>query len=233
VLAFALIVWLRWGWRPALLALASIGEGDVVVPGSMVMARLLRDPEAARVPGALDAAYREMAGRVARSDLMIVEASQPPRGALIFLHGFAGSFALECWLMAQPDLVTFCPSVGWRGDWWNHARTLDETLALVRRRGFSEVYLAGLSNGGAGAARLAAHRGFRGVILVSGTAAAPAPGIPVLVVQGRRDRMAGVESARRYAERTHADYVELNGGHFVLLLDGKARVAIADWLRRH
>jgi pimeloyl-ACP methyl ester carboxylesterase len=233
VLVISMLVWLRWGWRPALLALAAIDEGDVVVPGSFVMARMLRDPEAAKVPAALDAAYRQRNGRVERSDLMVVEPSLPPRGALIFLHGFGGSFALECWLMAQPDLVTFCPSVGWRGDWWNHARTLDETLALARRRGFSQVYLAGLSNGGAGAARLAAHRGFRGLVLVSGTAAAPAPGIPVLVVQGRRDRMASVESAREYAARTGADYVELSGGHFALLLDAKARVAIADWLRRH
>jgi pimeloyl-ACP methyl ester carboxylesterase len=231
-----------------------VDEGELAVPGSLLMARWLRDPEASRVPGALDEAYREMRAAEGaapspvlptylglqssqRFDVVVIEPRQQPRGALIFLHGFAGNFALQCWMVAQPDLVTFCPSVGWRGDWWtaNGARTLDKTLALVHRRGFSQVYLAGLSNGGAGAARLAAHRGFRGLILISGTAReAPPPGIPVLVVQGRRDQMMGADLARSYAARTHAEYLELDGGHFALLLERpRARAAIADWLRRH
>jgi hypothetical protein len=234
-----------------------VDEGDLAVPGAWLLARLglVRDPEASQVPAALAQAYRELRDAHGstpspvlptylglespeHSDIVVVEAAHA-RGALIFLHGFAGNFSLQCQLVVQPDLVTFCPSLGWRGDWWTAggARTLDKTLALVRRRGFGRVYLAGLSNGAAGAARLAPRlRGsLRGLILISGGSrdAAP-PGVPVLVLQGRRDQMAGPELARGYADRTAAEYVDLPGGHFAFLLrNQEARRAIHEWLLRH
>jgi pimeloyl-ACP methyl ester carboxylesterase len=237
-----------------------VDEGDLAVVGALLLSwtHLLHDPEAALVPASLRRAYgelREAEGdapspvvptyvglETARhADVVVIEPEETPRGALIFLHGFAGNFALPCWLMAQaaPDLVTYCPSVGWRGDWWsaNGVRTLEMTLALAHRRGFERVYLAGLSNGAAGAARAAPrlHGALRGLILLSGASRdAPPPGVPVLVVQGRRDQMSGAELARSYAARSGGQYLELEGGHFAFLLRREqALPAIREWLRHH
>jgi pimeloyl-ACP methyl ester carboxylesterase len=110
-------------------------------------------------------------------------------------------------------------------------------VALLRKRGITRIYLAGLSNGAAGAARLAPRmRGvFRGLILISGAPRdADAPDGPVLVMQGRRDQMASALSARAYAGRFGGQYVELDAGHFALLLrEEQAMQAIAAWLAKN
>ncbi len=239
-----------------------VDEGDLAVGGARVLVatHLLRDPDAPSVPGALADAYRRMRAEEgdtpspvlptyagmqspARADVLVVDGVAHPRGALIFLHGYAGNFALPCWQIGRAAraaaLVTYCPSTSWRGDWWSRRgeETLRATIALARRRGIDRFYLAGLSNGAVGAARLAPRmRGtFRGVILVSGAARdASAPGAPVLVVQGRRDAMAGAGLARAYAARTGARYLDLDGGHFAFLLhEAEANRAITAWLKEH
>src|SRR5262249_44450006 len=149
------------------------------------------------------------------------EASErAPQGAVVFLHGFGGNFTLPCWLVAQAarraGLVTFCPSIRPAGDWWqaDGEATLRRTVQIVRARGIDRIYLAGLSNGGIGASRLAPRmRGsFRGLVLISGAAAdAPAPGVPALVIHGRRDAMVAVSVAARYASRTGARFVGESG----------------------
>jgi pimeloyl-ACP methyl ester carboxylesterase len=74
---------------------------------------------------------------------------------------------------------------------------------------------------------------FEAMILVSGTAPdAPPPGIPTLVVHGRRDTMMPVGNARAYARRVGAQYVELDAGHFAMLVQGDAfDAAVEGWLR--
>lgn len=237
-----------------------VDEGDIALTGARVLTATHRihDPDAPRVPDALASAYRRMRAEqgdapspvlltwaglepATAADVLVFEGVERPRGALIFLHGFGGNFALPAWQLAraarQAGLVTFCPSVGWRGDWWENQRTLENTVALVRRRGFDRIYLAGLSNGAAGVAKLAPRmRGtFRGIILISGAAGNPQPpGVPVLVLQGRRDTTFGAGIARAYAARTDGEYVDLDAGHFAFLLcEEQANRAIAMWLTRN
>ncbi|WP_267145460.1 alpha/beta hydrolase [Myxococcus dinghuensis] len=171
----------------------------------------------------------------------------PPRVAVVFLHGFAGNFAVYCWQMAQAaraiSALTVCPSVGPTGRWWgaDGARTLDATLAWLASQGIRRVYLSGLSNGGVGASVLAARAmppglELRGLVLVSGALpSAPVPRVPTLVVQGRGDSMMPTSEVRAYVERLGAlaTSVEVDSGHFAFL-DRRATCerAISAWLVR-
>ncbi|MFP2926136.1 alpha/beta fold hydrolase [Pyxidicoccus sp. 3LG] len=170
-----------------------------------------------------------------------------PEVAVVFLHGYAGNFAVYCWQMARAaqaiSALTVCPSVGPAGDWWSRqgAHTLEATLGWLADRGIRRVYLGGLSNGGAGASilvnRVSHPRiALRGLVLVSGASSeAPAPRVPALVVQGRHDSMMPTRSMRDYAGRAGrlATYVEVDSGHFAFL-DRHAEVerAISTWLRQ-
>ena len=115
-------------------------------------------------------------------------------------------------------------------------RTLGATLDYLHARGIRRVYLAGLSNGAAGASALAPRfaPSLAGLILIPGApAAGTAAGLPALVVQGEHDPMASAAAARAFAARAHASYVSLDGGHFVLLMQrARTRDTIAGWLRR-
>jgi pimeloyl-ACP methyl ester carboxylesterase len=144
--------------------------------------------------------------------------------AVVFLHGYGGSFALPCWEVAsaaaRAGMETACPSVGQRGDWWTARgeRITRETIRWLRARGATRIVLAGLSNGGIGASRLAPRlRGeLAGLVLISGAApVAPPRGVPVLVVHGRRDRMTSPAIARQAGRR--GKLVMLDGDHFVLV----------------
>ncbi len=168
-----------------------------------------------------------------------------PRTAVVFLHGFAGNFAVYCWEMAQSvqaiSALTVCPSVGPAGDWWSPRgeRTLNATLEWLAGRGVRRVYLGGLSNGGVGASILAGRVShprleLRGLVLVSGAdSRAPAPSVPTLMVQGRHDSMMPTRSMRAYAERLgrRGTYVELDSGHFAFLdRHAECERAISTWL---
>ena len=161
---------------------------------------------------------------------------------MVFLHGFAGSFTLECWLVARAadaiGAITVCPATGFSGRWSDRdgERTLRATLDFLRARNIRRVYLAGLSNGAAGAAALAPRfaGSLAGLILISGApAAGPAAGLPALVVHGDRDPMASAALPRaRMPRQHHARYAGFDAGHFVLLTHrDEARAAIASWLR--
>ncbi|WP_233582502.1 alpha/beta fold hydrolase [Corallococcus sp. CA053C] len=182
-------------------------------------------------------------------DALVVppEGRDRPDSAVVFLHGFAGNFAVYCWEMAQAvrsiSALTVCPSVGPSGSWWEPQgeRTLKATYAWLAAKGIRRVYLGGLSNGGVGASRLV-HRGvppgleLRGLILVSGAeTGAPPPGVPTLVVQGRTDTMMPTSSMRAFAHRLggKGTYVELDSGHFAFLdRHEDCRRAISTWLRQ-
>jgi pimeloyl-ACP methyl ester carboxylesterase len=163
-----------------------------------------------------------------------------PKYGVVFLHGYAGSFTLECWLVAKAaqavGAVTVCPATGFSGHWRGEAgsRAVRASVEYLRRRGIERVFLAGLSNGAVGASGLASSlaASLSGLILISG---APADGnnagLPTLVVHGTDDASASAASARAFAERAHATYQGFSGGHFVLLTRREeVRKAIADWL---
>lgn len=147
-------------------------------------------------------------------------------GAVLFLHGFAGNFYVYCWEMAQAagqaNLLTLCPSMGASGAWWEPTgeQIVEATLRYAHDIGMNRVYLAGLSNGAAGASVLASKLSGRlaGLILVSGQRAEQPPRLPVLVVQGSLDQAMPASLARAYAARSSSvTYRELAGGHFIFL----------------
>jgi pimeloyl-ACP methyl ester carboxylesterase len=108
-------------------------------------------------------------------------------------------------------------------------------VRALRESGARRIVLVGLSNGGIGAAHIAAHRRgtFVGLVLVSGAdTSAGGAGVPTLVLQGRRDTMFGASASRAYANATHARYVDLPSGHFAMMLDAPVvDAAFATFLR--
>jgi pimeloyl-ACP methyl ester carboxylesterase len=161
-------------------------------------------------------------------DTIVVE----PRGAasdigVVFLHGFAGSFALQCLEVAhvarEGGARTVCPATSFVGAWWqgDGEAIVRGSIAHLRSRGARRIVLVGLSNGGIGASRLAPRlRGeIDALVLLSGVApSAPTPRVPTLVVQGDDDTMVQTRAVRAWARgRSNVRYVELAGTHFVLL----------------
>jgi pimeloyl-ACP methyl ester carboxylesterase len=154
-------------------------------------------------------------------DAIVVEPrASSAKTALVFLHGYAGSFTLECWMMAEAaraiDAVTVCPATGFDGRWWTQdgERTLRATLAYLAGRGIARVYLAGLSNGGIGASKLAPRfaSSLSGLVLISGASPdGSAARLPTLVVQGESDTNVSAASARAFAVRDGATYASFQG----------------------
>lgn len=180
-------------------------------------------------------------------DTIVIEPSaadlgaKQPDAAVIFLHGYGGNFYVYCWELAQAaseaNLITLCPSVDASGAWWTPrgAQTLRATLDYAHGLGARRVYLAGLSNGAAGASVLALEHAadFAGLVLISGTRASAPPPLPTLVIQGKTDQMMPAASARAYAASSpRARYYEVAGGHLVFLSKYQLiRPVIAEFLR--
>jgi pimeloyl-ACP methyl ester carboxylesterase len=197
------------------------------------------DAEAGSVPSPAVATYLGMEHPSA-FDVAIFRPPGPVRFAVVFLHGYAGNCAVYCWVVARAALplgaMTVCPSVGPDGRWWlaGGPATVAATLEFVRRQGVSTVVLAGLSNGGLGASRLAPR--FRdqlsGLMLISGCESdAPSAGLPTLVVHGRADSLIPVDYGRACAKRDNAAYAELDSGHFMLIdHDEEVTRVVRAWL---
>jgi pimeloyl-ACP methyl ester carboxylesterase len=176
-------------------------------------------------------------------DALVLEPPQgPPRAAVIFLHGYGGNFRLECWLVAQAarsvGALTVCPAMGFGGHWGGRegGDIFSATLDYLHSRAIYRIYLAGLSNGAAGASAQAVlwSHALDGLILISGAPAhGSSGGLPALVIHGERDPIASVKAARAFAAGNHATYLGVDGGHFALLMHrGETGAAIADWLQR-
>jgi hypothetical protein len=177
-------------------------------------------------------------------DAVIAEplANSIPTSGVIFLHGFAGNFTLQCWLVARAaqsiGAITVCPSVGWEGDWWTSQgeATVKRTLDYLQERRVRRIYLAGLSNGGVGVSYLGPRlrANLKGLILISGADPdAPMSGLPVLVVHSTHDERIPIALAQRYAQQAgnRGIFYELDGDHFVLVKRADAaRDVIAAWL---
>lgn len=188
---------------------------------------------------------RTLLGLQTKTTYDVIEAPAAlPRAtdAVLFLHGYGGNFTLQCWAIAKAaklaNATTFCPSTRLSGDWWqaDGPAIVTDMIAKLRARGFDRIVLAGLSNGGIGASRLAASykKDIVGLLLISGAAPDAGPsGVPTLVFQGSRDTMMPPSHVRSYADKTGATYVELDGTHFLLLekLDEMTN-AMGEWLLR-
>ena len=176
-------------------------------------------------------------------DALVFEAPQPaPGAAVLFLHGYGGSVRLECWLVATAarsvGALTICPATGLSGHWSGRdgERVAAATLDYLHGLGIHRVYLAGLSNGAAGASALAPKLApsLAGLILISGAPArGGSVGLPALVVHGEGDMTASPRAARAFAASAGANYAGFDGGHFVLLMRRRETgAAIAAWLER-
>jgi len=179
-------------------------------------------------------------------DTLVIEpraqsrAAVPIKFGVIFLHGYAGSYTLECWLVASAaraiGALTVCPATDFTGHWRGQTgeRILHSTLDYLHSRGIKRVFLAGLSNGALGASALAPRlaSSLEGLILISGApASGETGGLPTLVVHGSQDTMTPMEAARSFAARAHATYAGFEGGHFVLLVRrAEVREAMINWL---
>jgi pimeloyl-ACP methyl ester carboxylesterase len=145
-----------------------------------------------------------------------------------------------CWeaaqAAAQAQLITVCPSTSAQGAWWSEDgnQIFRSTVQYLRGRGIERIYLAGLSNGGAGASTIALRHAkeLSGLIVISGVSASHPPAIPTLVIQGAKDRMMAAARARAYAAASpQAQYRELAGGHLVFLSQHQqVRAWIAEFL---
>jgi len=244
-------------------------EGDMALGGMRLLSssRLLRDDRTALRP-AMEAAYAElrtdqggMPSPVVATymglqspeafDLMVLEPDPrewpgSPTTAVLFLHGFAGSFVLPCWQVAQVvgplGVVTACPAMDYKAQWWKPEgeAIVRRTVDILRARGVQRIVLAGLSNGGIGASSLAARmRGsFAGVVLISGADPSAGPSqVPTLVLHGTHDTLTSFGAASAYASQNGARLVGLDAGHFAMLVrrrehDQALRAFVAPLARR-
>lgn len=233
-----------------------VDERDIALSGTRVLVAggMLRD-DRAEVVDAMRASYKQLSSEegdapspVAATylglqspdayDMVVIEPAVPPGDpvlppttAIVFLHGYAGNFALPCWQVADAvkglNVVTACPSTRWVGDWAsaNGEKTLRDVVKVLHERGIAKIVLAGLSNGGYGASRLAPKmRGtFAGLVLISGaTAEAGDPGCAVLLLHGNKDGMASYGEAVGYrANHPGAQLVTLQAGHFAMMVRRK------------
>lgn len=236
-----------------------VDERDLAVTAARTMrwVHLLGDPDEQELPEVMSRAYARMRAEEGdtpspvaatylglegpgASDTIEIGDVEPGASVLVFLHGYAGSFTLPCWVVsraaARAGMATVCPATRWVGDWWSAPgeRVLRGVLRDLRARGARRVFLAGLSNGAIGASLLAPRlRGeIAGLVLISGASpTAAAPGVPALVLHGRRDVQLPAGLVRRYAARADARYVEVDAGHFALLVREGALVdAMGEWL---
>lgn len=208
-----------------------VGESDIALPVAALLPWV--EPDAEGLRETMAARYRAMREDVGDPPLPVFHswARQPatlrmdvpsPRLGVVFLHGYAGNFALPCWHVARAAREvggsTRCPSSGFDARW----RNIDDVRAEIselRSEGASRIVLAGISAGAIGASRLAPRlrREIDGVLLLAGVSRhAGRPGVPVLTIGGRRDTMTSAADLRRYG-RLHGRHVSLEGGHFALL----------------
>ena len=239
-----------------------IDEQDLAINGAraLLWTSFVHDPDVPALPAVMRGAYarmRDAEGATPSPVLATYSGLEAPgandtvelgdvsgsasEGVVVFLHGYAGSFTLPCWVLSRAALdagfATVCPSTRWVGDWWTSdgEATLRETLAGLRRRGASRIVLAGLSNGAIGATLLAPklHGSIDSLILISGASPeAEAPGVPVLAIQGAHDAQISASVVRAYAGRVRGRYLSLDAGHFAMLVrEREAMGAVTSFLR--
>ncbi|AKF03654.1 alpha/beta fold hydrolase [Sandaracinus amylolyticus] len=161
--------------------------------------------------------------RASRFDAFVHEVPASTRW-VVFLHGYGGSFASYCWIVARAaeraGWSTVCPATSFSTHWESgHGPAIARrTLDFARARGATTIVLAGLSNGGVGATRLARELEIDGLVAISGLDDHAMPiAKPTLVWHGTRDERFPIELARAWAGRAGARMIEVDGDHFALV----------------
>lgn len=187
-----------------------------------------------------------------------VSPNKHPRGVIIFLHGHGGNAACTPWVLRdwaeREQLVIACPSFGYGN--WEAAGAVEEVERVrcdVLQRTAADaakVWLAGLSQGGAGVTRVAASRptDYRGLIFLSATMeptilassafATGWAGRPIFVAQGGADHNvtpSSVADAVALLRRQDVRVTELldpTADHFLFVARTNwITAALSDWLR--
>lgn len=225
--------------------LGVISEADIAIP--VAAALPLVEHDAVGLRESMTERYRAMRADVGEPPIPVFHSwagrnatlrldVDDPKLGVVFLHGYAGNFALPCWHVARAarDVggSTRCPSSGFAARWRSAAKVRRQIQEL-REQGADAIVLAGISAGAIGASRLAPglRREIDGLMLLAGVSGrAGRPGVPVLTIGGRRDSMTSAVALRRYGRR-HGRHVELEGGHFALLQEHEvAHDAMVQWL---
>lgn len=176
------------------------------------------------------------------------ERNQPPEFAVVFLHGYLGNVAAQCWEIAKAikvfRAVTVCPSTDWTGAWWQPQgpAILQETFEYLRGQGIQKFYLGGFSNGGLSINRLASQlkseKGLGGLFFIDGIQEGISireTGLPVLIIQGKQDARIPAMGVRQVVEVVGdlGTYVELNADHFIIMKQpDQVQNAIVKWLEK-
>ena len=199
------------------------------------------------IPSPIVSTYINFQGPTA-FDLVVIEpeVNSHPEIGVIFLHGFMGNVAAQCWEIAQAvnrfGALTVCPSSEWQGKWWQPAgeAILRATFSYLRKEGIQKIYLGGFSNGGFGISRLASklgdEAGLSGLIFIDGITGGAdirGMGLPVLVIQGTQDERMPASEARRVVEiiGALATYAEVDSDHFVIMKKpDQVQNALGAWL---
>lgn len=224
--------------------------------------RMRRDRSFVEAGSALDLCYRELlTGKAEPGHFYEYRSTGPDRDAampvIIFLHGSMGNAKAYTWILKDVadrlGMAILAPTFGcgnWRGD--RQSETVGRMLRHCRQSRYldeTQVFLAGLSNGGIGCSRACVvHReDIDGAILISPVLepdllisaefAKIAQDLPILVIHGALDRRIPVNFIQdRIAdlERTgcllNSDIID-DADHF-LLFTHRQHVAgvLVDWL---
>jgi predicted esterase len=183
---------------------------------------------------------------------------QPPRGAVIFLHGHGGNTLFQAFLLRefarQYGLMMICPTLSY-GPWEE-----DLTMSVLKQTWQSlsyhfdiqpsRTFLAGLSQGAAGVAVAGAADQFAGLIFLSPTMILKdlsAPGFvaawqgrEVLVIHGEQDRHvtkksvdAGIATMARHGIAVQATF-HPQADHSLFLLDTEEVLSeVGAYCERH
>jgi predicted esterase len=222
-------------------------ERDVSVVGARVMYGLgaVGPLELEGFVPALDAVYDEIEAsegtvtstpflatvlgeqRAARFDAFVHEEPAPAERWVVFLHGYGGSFASVCWVVAlaaaDAGASTICPATSFAGLWHegHGPGIVRASIDWIRGRGARSIVLVGLSNGGIGASRLARELAadLDGLALISGLDdRAPHPAMPTFVWHGTTDTRFPIGHVRAWAATlARGELVEVDGDHFALI----------------
>ncbi len=228
-----------------------------------VYAEMRDDPDFRNIPSALGETYREIFFSEPRiGHRFVYLPTTPPslkkrRPVIVFLHGSLGNFKGYLWtlkpLADQKDIAIVAPTFGigeWRNDQGREA--ILSTLEYCRNRpdfDSDRIFLAGISNGGAGITHILPHlqKGIVAGLIYLSPVIDPEKiplitppqfaGTPALVISGEEDRRVPPSYVRRGADALKSRGFSVRHSsieredHFLLFSQPeRVRLLIADWL---